>query len=64
MEVNGIVWVLMETETRERDKPADLRLVIPRELAREIRKRAKEGRRTIQAQVLLEIERGVAAANE
>lgn len=50
----------METEqARERDKPADLRLVVPRELARELRKRAKDGRRSIQAQALMEIERSL-----
>ena len=41
---------------RDRDKPADLRLIVPRELARELRKRAKDGHRTIQAQALMELE--------
>jgi len=45
---------------RDRDKPADVRVIIPRDIARELRKRAREERRTLAAQVLIEIERSIA----
>jgi hypothetical protein len=57
VEVNGKDWNVME---RDRDKPADVRVIIPRDIARELRKRAREERRTLAAQVLIEIERSIA----
>lgn len=51
-------------KTRDRDKPADLRLIVPRALARELRKRAALARRTLQAQALCEIERSISIAED
>ena len=46
------------------DKPADLRIVLPADLAQTLRERAATGRRTMQAQALVEIERGIALVDE
>lgn len=53
----------MERKTRQSPrggkKVADLRLVMPPDLADQLRERARQARRTLQAQAITDLERGM-----
>jgi hypothetical protein len=44
-------------------KPADLRLILPSDIAVQLRERADKARRTLQAQAIMDIERGMRSTN-
>ena len=49
---------MKQKETKPR-KQADLRLIVPPELADQLRERAHQARRTMQAQAITDLERGM-----